>query len=271
MYIECIKSRYTDYIVNQTATSALAAVLNAQVLNNLTSRYSLAVSQTNTGVSLLDLLLPIIILIVVFLVVGPLTVWALRPFLGQIGLFIGIVLVIAVVVFIALLFTGSITIPGVKVPTSQTSQVLGSGSGGAVLPSTNNPAGFILVTPGTGYSTGQAICTYDLANHQNTSCPGYTSPPTTASTTAPSTTAASTAPMTQDSHMLINITSVNSQGGITGYSLNYGGSGYSEGVIVTVLGGNNDATFKIMAVTGTSNTGSGTNVNVSTNNVVNVT
>jgi len=48
--------------------------------------------------------------------------------------------------------------------------------------------------------------------------------------------------------MLINITSINSTGGITGYKLNYGGTGYTVGQTVTVMGGNNDATFKINTI-----------------------
>jgi len=246
--INITNSNLQNASINQTATAALTSILNAKVLNDLTSQYTLAVSQTNTGVNLLDLLLPIIILIIVFVLVVPITAWAFRPMFTEIARGVGIALAVSIplgiIIFAVMYAEGEI--PGLQPANSVSSNGVINTGGGTVLPETNNPAGYYLTNPGTGYTTGIAICTYDLTNHLLTSCPGYI--PSAGSTSAPTSSPTSAPLASQSPHMLINITSINSTGGITGYKLNYGGTGYTVGQTVTVMGGNNDATFKINTI-----------------------
>jgi hypothetical protein len=54
---------------DQKANSALTSIFNNAVANDLTSKYKLAVSQTNTGVNLMELLLSFILPILIILIV----------------------------------------------------------------------------------------------------------------------------------------------------------------------------------------------------------
>lgn len=56
--------------VNQKASAAMVSTFNNTVANNLASKYKLDVSQTNDGVSLMDLLLPFIIILVAIIAIG---------------------------------------------------------------------------------------------------------------------------------------------------------------------------------------------------------
>jgi hypothetical protein len=101
------QSNLQDAAVNQKATAALQSIFDNAVSNDLTSKYKLAVTQTNEGINLLSLLLPFIIILALVVVCGLVGGWILKNIMNSqmlkpIGWAMFVIIIMAAVVFLSL-------------------------------------------------------------------------------------------------------------------------------------------------------------------------
>lgn len=84
--------------VDQKASAAMTSTFNNTVANNLASKYKLAVTQKNDGVSLMDLLLPLIIILVLIIAIIGVGGYVMKGFIKPIMNWIGIGLAVLMVI-----------------------------------------------------------------------------------------------------------------------------------------------------------------------------
>ena len=241
-------------VTNQKASAALSSVFNSSVLNDLTSKYKLAVTQTNAGVNLLELLLPLIMICAVIIAIA-IALAMTASSKSVMAAVIGVICLVAVfgAVFIALLFT-------CKIPTVADKIGFGCGTkaGPEVKAQTGSVTKLAIINAGSKFTTNTNYCAWDTVNHLKSGCQGTGSPtaaPTGSPTAAP-TGSPTVAPIVPGKNLVISLNYVNGNGGIvlnktdgtSAITIQDAGSGFAIGSLVNVGTGSGMATLKVVGV-----------------------
>lgn len=104
--LQITQTNAQNVVTAQKATAALQSIFDNTIANELASKYTLAVSQTNAGVNLLDVLLPIIIMVVAVVAILWIGTGTVKGVLNSEFIKIMAIMIFIVVIIAGLIFAG---------------------------------------------------------------------------------------------------------------------------------------------------------------------